>query len=40
MNGNLQATRQQLGLEGELKSHGVYDQLDNVDPELRGALGP
>ena len=26
--------------EGELKSHGVYDQLDNVDPELRGALGP
>jgi outer membrane protein TolC len=40
VNGNLQATRQQLGLEGELKSHGVYDQLDNVDPELRGALGP
>lgn len=24
----------------ELKSHGVYDQLNNVDPELRGALGP
>ncbi len=40
VNGNLQATRQQLGLEGELKSHGVYDQLDDVDPELRGALGP
>ncbi|KHG49671.1 multidrug efflux MFS outer membrane domain protein [Enterobacter hormaechei subsp. xiangfangensis] len=36
----MQATRQQLGLEGELKSHGVYDQLNNVDPELRGALGP
>lgn len=36
VNGNLQATRQQLGMEGELKSHGVYDQLDNVDPELRG----
>ena len=40
VNGNVQATRQQLGLEGELKSHGVYDQLNNVDPELRGALGP
>lgn len=40
VNGNLQAMRQQLGLEGELKSHGVYEQLDNVDPELRGALGP
>lgn len=35
VNGNVQATRQQLGLEGELKSHGVYDQLNNVDPELR-----
>ena len=40
VNGNLQATRQQLGLEGELKSHGVYDQLDDVDPDLKGALGP
>lgn len=40
VNGNLQATRQQLGLEGELKSQGAYDQLDNVDPELKGALGP
>lgn len=40
VNGNVQATRQQLGLEGELKSHGVYEQLNNVDPELRGALGP
>ena len=28
-----------LGWKG-LKSHGVYDQLNNVDPELRGALGP
>ncbi|UYU33096.1 efflux transporter outer membrane subunit [Siccibacter colletis] len=40
VNGNLQATRQQLGLKGELESHDVYDQLDQVDPELRGALGP
>ncbi|MGK9172423.1 efflux transporter outer membrane subunit [Yokenella regensburgei] len=39
VNGNLQATRQQLGLEGELKSHDVYGQLDNVDPEISGALG-
>ncbi len=38
VNGNLQATRQQLGLEGELKSHGVYDQVD--DDALNGALGP
>ena len=40
VNGNLQATRQQLGLEGELKSHGVYDQVDSIDPDLKGALGP
>ncbi len=40
VNGNLQATRQQLGLEGELKSHGVYDQVDSIDPNLKGALGP
>lgn len=40
VNGNLQATRQQLGLKGELESHDVYGQLDDVDPELRGALGP
>ncbi|WP_044178192.1 efflux transporter outer membrane subunit [Phytobacter massiliensis] len=39
VNGNLQATRQQLGLEGELKSHGVYDQLNDVDPAISGALG-
>jgi uncharacterized Tic20 family protein len=39
VNGNLQATRQQLGLEGELKSHGVYDQLDNVDPNCGARWG-
>lgn len=39
VNGNLKATRQQLGLEGELKSHDAYGQLDDVDPELQGALG-
>lgn len=38
VNGNLQATRQQLGLEGELKSHDVYRQLDNI-PQASGALG-
>lgn len=40
VNGNVQATRQQLGLKGELESHDVYSQLDEVDPALRGALGP
>ena len=39
VNGNVQATRQQLGIEGELKSHDVYGQLDDLDPELQGALG-
>ncbi|HEY3984261.1 efflux transporter outer membrane subunit [Cedecea sp.] len=39
VNGSLSATRQQLGLEGELKSHDVYDKLDTVDPQLSGALG-
>ncbi|EOI3550897.1 efflux transporter outer membrane subunit [Cronobacter turicensis] len=40
VNGNLRATRQQLGLEGELKSHDVYGQLNNVDPQISSALGP
>lgn len=39
VNGSLQATRQQLGIEGELKSHDVYGQLQDADPEIRGALG-
>ncbi|WP_313575111.1 TolC family protein, partial [Pseudescherichia sp.] len=39
VNGNLQATRQQLGLEGELKSHDVYGQLQDVDPDINNALG-
>jgi NodT family efflux transporter outer membrane factor (OMF) lipoprotein len=39
VNGSVKATRQQLGLEGELKSHDVYGQLDNVDPQIAGALG-
>ncbi|NCF04341.1 efflux transporter outer membrane subunit [Kosakonia sp. MH5] len=39
VNGSLKATRQQLGLEGELKSHDVYGQLDNADPAISGALG-
>lgn len=39
VNGSLKATRQQIGLEGELKSHDVYGQLNDVDPELQGALG-
>ncbi|WP_318357909.1 efflux transporter outer membrane subunit [Enterobacter sp.] len=39
VNGNVQATRQQLRIEGELKSHDVYGQLDDLDPELQGALG-
>ncbi|WP_312478287.1 efflux transporter outer membrane subunit [Kosakonia cowanii] len=39
VNGSLQATRQQLGLEGELKSHDVYGQLQNADPAVSGALG-
>jgi len=39
VNGNLQAPRQQLGLEGELKSHDVYGQLQDVDPEINNALG-
>lgn len=40
VNGNLSATRQQLGLKGELKSHDVYGQLDDVDPQISSALGP
>ncbi|MFP2237946.1 efflux transporter outer membrane subunit [Pseudescherichia vulneris] len=40
VNGNLQATRQQLGIEGELKSQGVYDQIDTINPDLKGALQP
>ncbi len=40
VNGNVRATRQQLGLEGELKSHDVYGQLDAVDPQISSALGP
>lgn len=40
VNGSASATRQQLGLDGELKSHGVYDQLNEVDPSLGGALDP
>ncbi|HBI09491.1 MAG TPA: RND transporter, partial [Franconibacter pulveris] len=40
VNGNLRATRQQLGLKGELKSHDVYGQLDDVDPPIAGASGP
>ncbi|WP_039055103.1 efflux transporter outer membrane subunit [Enterobacter sp. Bisph1] len=39
VNGSLKATRQQLGIEGELKSHDVYGQLDNADPAISGALG-
>ncbi|WLI78441.1 efflux transporter outer membrane subunit [Kosakonia sp. H02] len=39
VNGSLQATRQQLGIEGELKSHDVYGQLNDVDPAISGALG-
>lgn len=33
------ATRQQLGLEGELRSNGVYDRVDEINPALSGALG-
>jgi multidrug efflux system outer membrane protein len=40
VNGSASVTRQQLGLEGELKSHGVYDQLNEADPSLNGALDP
>ncbi|ELY4669756.1 efflux transporter outer membrane subunit [Cronobacter muytjensii] len=40
VNGNVRATRQQLGLEGELKSRDVYGQLDAVDPQISSALGP
>lgn len=39
VNGSLQATRQQLGIEGELKSHDVYGQLQDADPQIRNALG-
>ncbi len=40
VNANLQVTRQQLGIKGELESKGVYDQLDgsNSGPEIRSAL--
>lgn len=40
VNGNLQATRQQLGLRGELKSHDVYDRVGSINPDLEGALQP
>ncbi|WP_342321408.1 efflux transporter outer membrane subunit [Kosakonia sp. BYX6] len=39
VSGSLQATRQQLGLEGELKAHDVYGQLEDADPAVREALG-
>lgn len=39
VNGSLSATRQQLGLEGELKSQDVYDRVNAIDPALQGALG-
>ncbi len=38
VNGKVGATRQQLGLKGELESNGVYDSVNEVDPELRSAL--
>ncbi|MGY5957738.1 Efflux transporter outer membrane subunit [Kosakonia sp. BK9b] len=39
VNGSLKGTRQQLGLEGELKSNDVYGQLGNADPAITSALG-
>lgn len=38
VNAKAGATRQQLGIKGELESNGVYDSVDAVDPELRSAL--
>ncbi|WP_034945648.1 efflux transporter outer membrane subunit [Erwinia oleae] len=38
VNGNLGVTRQQLGAKGILEANGVYDQVDQVDPNLRSAL--
>lgn len=38
VNGKLSAQRQQLGLKGELESNGVYDQIDQTDPDLKSAL--
>ncbi len=40
VNGGAGYTRQQLGLEGELKSHGVYDRINDIDPALKNSLGP
>ncbi|MGG7445191.1 efflux transporter outer membrane subunit [Kosakonia oryzendophytica] len=39
VNGTLKATRQQLGIEGELKSHDVEGQLQDADPAIASALG-
>ncbi|AMO48672.1 Efflux transporter, outer membrane factor lipoprotein, NodT family [Enterobacter sp. FY-07] len=39
VNGTLKATRQQLGIEGELKSHNVEGQLQDADPAITSALG-
>ncbi|WP_338569699.1 efflux transporter outer membrane subunit [Erwinia billingiae] len=38
VNANASAKREQLGLKGELESNGVYDQADNVDPQVSSAL--
>lgn len=38
VNGKLSAQRQQLGIKGELESNGVYNQADQVDPEISSAL--
>ncbi|PIJ48676.1 RND transporter [Erwinia sp. OLTSP20] len=36
--GNLQVTRQQPGLKGELESNGVYDQVEQNAPQYRSTL--
>lgn len=40
VNAGAGVTRQQLGLEGELKSHGIDDKANDIDPSLKGALSP
>lgn len=38
VNGNLSWRRQQLGAKGLLEANGVYDQAEEVDPQVRSAL--
>ncbi|WP_261641636.1 efflux transporter outer membrane subunit [Erwinia mallotivora] len=38
VNGKVSAQRQQLGLQGELESKGVYQQVDQTNPQLSSTL--